>query len=98
MYRQGRGGLAVDHAEALRLYRHSAYYENPWRRLNLAEALEKGDGTERDPAQALDLYKSVPEPDREPEAKGRAQEALARLGARPAPPVISPRWTNLLRP
>jgi dienelactone hydrolase len=91
MYRHGRGGLALDRAEAVRLYRHSAYYENPWGRLHLAEALEKGDGTNRDLAQAFDLYKSVAADDREPEAKRRAQEALARLGAASSAPTTSPK-------
>jgi dienelactone hydrolase len=91
MYRLGRGGLTIDRIEAARLYRHSAYYENPWGRLHLAEALEKGEGTERDPAQALDLYKAVAQQDYEPEAKRRAQEALARLGARSVTPATAPR-------
>jgi TPR repeat protein len=48
MYRQGRGGLAADKAEALRLFRLSAFLGNPWGRLYLAEVLENGEGVERD--------------------------------------------------
>jgi uncharacterized protein len=81
MYRHGRGGLATDRGEAARLYRQSAYYENPWGRVHLAEVLEKGDDIKRDLAQALELYRAVADQDREPEAKRRAQEALTRLGA-----------------
>jgi TPR repeat protein/dienelactone hydrolase len=80
MYWQGRGGLAVDRVEAVRLYRASAYRGNPWGRLHLAEALEKGEGIERNVAQALDLYRAVAAQDREPDAGRQAREALTRLG------------------
>jgi len=81
MYWLGRGGLAVDRVEAVKLYRAAVYYENPWGRLYLAEALEKGEGTERDTAQALELYRAVEAQDREPGAKRLAREALTRLGS-----------------
>jgi dienelactone hydrolase len=81
MYWAGRGGLAVDRAEAVRLWRQSAYYENPFGRLYLAEALEKGDGVARDTQEALELYRTVAAQDAEPAAKRRASDALARLGA-----------------
>jgi TPR repeat protein/dienelactone hydrolase len=81
MYWLGRGGLAVDRVEAVKLYRAAVYYENPWGRLYLAEALEKGEGTERDTAQALELYRAVAGQDREPGAQRLAREALTRLGS-----------------
>ena len=91
MYWLGRGGLAIDRVEAVKLYRAAVYYENPWGRLYLAEALEKGEGTERDTAQALESYRAVAAQDREPGAKRLAREALTRLGSvapdSAAPPV-----------
>jgi TPR repeat protein len=81
MYWAGHGGLAVDRAEAVRLWRQSAYYENPFGRLYLAEALEKGDGVARDTQEALELYRAVAAQNAEPAAKRRASDALARLGA-----------------
>jgi TPR repeat protein len=75
----------------VKLYRDAVYLDNPWGRLHLAEALEKGEGADRDTAQALDLYHAVAAQDREPDAKRLAREALTRLGsAAPesaAPPV-----------
>ena len=81
MYWLGRGGLPVDRAQAIKLYRAAIYNENAWGRLHLAEALEKGEGADRDTVQALDLYRNVAAQDREPEAKRLAREALTRLGA-----------------
>jgi TPR repeat protein len=78
MYWEGRGGLPPDKTEAVKFFRASAFLENPWGRLYLAEALEKGEGAERDGAQALDLYRAVAAQDRDPEARRRAQEALNR--------------------
>jgi TPR repeat protein/acetyl esterase/lipase len=83
MYWQGRGGLAVDRVEAVKRYRAAAYYENPWGRLYLAEALERGEGTERDTARALELYRAVAAQDREPGPKGLARDSLTRLGSAP---------------
>jgi len=91
MYWQGRGGLQVDRVEAVRLYRVAAYRGNAWGRFHLAEALEKGEGTERNSAQALDLYREVAMQTRELDASRQAREALVRLGAAPAEPVRSPR-------
>jgi uncharacterized caspase-like protein/TPR repeat protein len=84
MYRQGRGELATDKAEVVTLFRLSAFLGNPWGRLHLAEVLETGEGTERNLARALDLYRQAASQDREPAAKRRAQEALNRLTAVPA--------------
>jgi TPR repeat protein len=79
MYWYGLGGLAVDHVEAVHLWRKSAYYDNPWGRLWLARALEKGDGVPRDIPEALTQYRAVANQNREPDAKNRATEAIARL-------------------
>ena len=81
MHWQGRGGLAVDRAEAVKLFRAAARRENPWGRLHLAEALEKGEGAPSDRAQAIDLYRAVAAQDGEPNAQRQAREALDRLGA-----------------
>jgi dienelactone hydrolase len=80
MYWQGRGGLAENHTEAVRLWRLAAHQENPWGRLFLAEALEKGDGTDRDLSEARRLLQAVAVQDVDGEAKERATEALSRLG------------------
>ncbi len=72
------------------LYRASASRDNPWDCLHLAEALEQGEGTERNAAQALDLYRAVAAQDREPDAKRQAREALTRLGPATAEPVAPP--------
>jgi TPR repeat protein len=90
MYWEGRGGLAVDRVEAVKLYRTAAYRGNPWGLLHLAQALEKGEGTERALPQALDLYRAVSAQDREPDAARQAREALLRLNA-PSGPVAPPR-------
>src|SRR5262249_15653729 len=79
MYWLGRGGLAIDRVEAVKLYRAAGYNENPWGRLYLAEALEKGEGTEPDTAQGVESYRAVVAQDREPGAKRLAREALTRL-------------------
>jgi TPR repeat protein len=79
MYWEGRGGLTKDHAEAVRLWRKAAFYGNPWGRLALAEALEKGDGTPANMTGALDLYRDVAPQDREPDAKRLAADAIRRL-------------------
>ena len=88
MYWQGRGGLTIDRVQAVKLYRTAAYRDNPWGRLHLAEALEKGEGTQRNAAEALDLYRAVAAQDREPDAKRQARDALARLGANNATSLI----------
>jgi dienelactone hydrolase len=80
MYWDGRAGLAVDRAEAVRLWQRSTYYGNPWGQLYLAEALEKGDGISRDRKAAVDRYRDAAGQAYQPEAKRRATEALARLG------------------
>jgi TPR repeat protein/dienelactone hydrolase len=89
MYWQGRGGLPVDRAEAVKLFRAAAYRDNPWGRLHLAEALEKGEGTERKVEEAVELYRAVAGQQREPAAAIQASNALARLGAA-APESIQP--------
>lgn len=81
MYWDGRAGLAVDRAEAVRLWQRSTYYGNPWGQLYLAEALEKGEGTARDSKAAVDRYRDAASQTYQPEARRRATEALARLGA-----------------
>jgi len=65
----------------VKLYRFSAFYGNPWGRLYLAEALELGEGTARNIAEAIDLYRAAAGQDQAPAAKGLAQDALVRLGA-----------------
>lgn len=80
MYWDGRAGLAVDRAEAVRLWQRSTYYGNPWGQLYLAEALEKGEGIPRDRKMAIDRYRDAAGQTYQPEAKRRATEALARLG------------------
>jgi dienelactone hydrolase len=80
MYWDGRAGLAVDRAEAVRLWQRSTYYGNPWGQLYLAEALEKGEGIPRDRKAAVDRYRDAAGQTYQPEARRRATEALARLG------------------
>jgi dienelactone hydrolase len=80
MYWDGRAGLAVDRAEAVRLWQRSTYYGNPWGQLYLAEALEKGEGISRDRKAAVDRYRDAAGQTYQPEAKRRATDALARLG------------------
>lgn len=83
MNAQGRGGLARDPAEAVRLYRKAVHFDNPWGRLWLAEALEKGEGADRDTKQAIEHFRAAAGQEREPEARKAAIAALTRLGAAP---------------
>jgi dienelactone hydrolase len=79
-YKEGRGGLARDPAAAVALWRTAVLKgENPWAQVLLAEALEKGEGGGANKAEALTLYRAAAAQDREPEAKKRAEEAMARL-------------------
>ncbi|MBR0773223.1 dienelactone hydrolase family protein [Bradyrhizobium diazoefficiens] len=80
MYWDGRAGLAMDPAEAVRLWQRSTYYGNPWGQLYLAEALERGEGIARDRKAAVDRYRAAAGQTYQPEAKRRATDALARLG------------------
>jgi uncharacterized protein len=75
----GRGGLALDRPAAVALWRRAIYQDaNPWAQLLLAEALEQGDGVAQSITEALALYQAVASHDREPDAKRRAGEALAK--------------------
>jgi dienelactone hydrolase len=80
MYWQGRGGLVENHGEAVRLWRLAAHLENAWGRLLLAEALQKGDGVDRDLSEAKRLLRAVVAQEVDLEARERATEALSRLG------------------
>ena len=53
--------------------------ENPWAQVLLAEALEKGEGGAANTDEALAFYRAAAAQDREPEAKKRAEAAIARL-------------------
>lgn len=78
--RGGKGGLARDPAAAVALWRLAVLKgENPWGQILLGEALEKGDGVARNIADALALYRAAAAQTREPEARRRAEEAIARL-------------------
>jgi TPR repeat protein len=93
MYWAGRGGLPVDRAQAVKLFRAAANRDNAWGFLSLAEALETGEGTERNVAEAIGFYRAAAAQEREPAAAKRAREALARLekiAPQPAPPAGKP--------
>jgi len=83
MYWEGRGGLAVNRAEAVRLWQRSVYYGNPWGQLYLAEALEKGEGIGRDRNAAIERYRQAADQTYQPEARRLATDALKRVGAVP---------------
>jgi dienelactone hydrolase len=82
MYWFGRGGLTADRTEAVRLWRKAVYYENPWGRIFLAEAMRTGDGAPRDLAAARELLAAAAAQDRDSDAKRRAGEELALLEQR----------------
>jgi TPR repeat protein len=87
-HKEGRGGLPKDPAAAVALWRMAVLKgDNPWAQLLLAEALEKGEGVAANPDEAIALFRAAAVQDREPDAKRRAEEALARL-APPLPPPI----------
>lgn len=86
LLKEGRGGLARNPEAAVALYRKAVLRgDNPWAKVALAEALEKGEGVAKNEAEARALYQAAVNQDAEPEAMNRAEEALARLGA-PAQP------------
>ena len=88
-HKEGRGGLSKDAVAAVALWRTAVLKgENPWAQVLLAEALEKGEGEAVNPAEALALYRAAAAQDREPEAKKRAEQAMARL---PSPSAGSKR-------
>ncbi|MDX2157163.1 MAG: dienelactone hydrolase family protein [Hyphomicrobiaceae bacterium] len=79
-HRDGRGGLAKSPAAAVALWSRAVIRDDhPWAQLHLAEALEKGEGVTANAAEALALYRAAAAQDREPEARKRATEAVARL-------------------
>src|SRR6478672_13182912 len=81
-YKEGRGGLSKDPAAAVALWRTAVLKgENPWAQVLLAEALEKGEGDAANTAEAMALYRAAAAQDREPEAKKRAEDAMARLAS-----------------
>jgi hypothetical protein len=59
-YWLGRGGLPVDRVQAIKLYRAAIYHENPWGRLHLAEALEKGEAQSVTPRKRSSFTASLP--------------------------------------
>jgi TPR repeat protein len=76
----GRGGLARDRPAAEALYRRAIYHDaNPWAQVFLAEALDAGDGIVRNVSEARALFQLAANQDREPDARRRAEAALARL-------------------
>jgi TPR repeat protein len=79
-HRDGKAGLVRDPAAAVALWRLAVLKaENPWGKLLLAEAYEKGEGVARDDTKAVAFYRAAAGQTREPEARKRAAEALARL-------------------
>lgn len=75
----GRGGVAADRPAAIAMYRRAIYQDaNPWAQVFLAEALMAGEGVTRDANEALALFQQAANQDREPDARRRAQAALAR--------------------
>ena len=85
--KEGRAGLARDPEAAVALWRKAVLRgDNPWAKVALAEALERGEGVAKNEAEARVLYQAAVEQDAEPEAKKRAEEALARLGPSAPPP------------
>src|SRR5262249_49094626 len=79
-HKEGRGGLSKDPVAAVALWRTAVLKgENPWAQVLLAEALEKGEGGAANTDEALAFYRAAAAQDREPEAKKRAEDAIARL-------------------
>ena len=79
-HNEGRGGFAKDPATAVALWRTAVLKgDNPWAQVLLAEALEKGEGNAANAAEALALYRAAAAQDREPEAKKRAEQAMAHF-------------------
>jgi dienelactone hydrolase len=76
----GSGGLARDRGAAVGLWQRAVFLgDNPWAHLFLGEALEAGDGAAQDRAKAIGHYRAASSQSREPDARRRAEEALARL-------------------
>ena len=89
-HREGRAGLSKDPVAAVALWRQAERRDdNPWAQIMLAEALEKGEGMAANPAEALTLYRAAAAQGRDPEARKRAEEVLARLG--PSAPATGQR-------
>jgi TPR repeat protein len=81
--KEGRGGLARNPEAAVALYQKAVLRgDNPWAKVALAEALETGEGAPKNVAEARALYQAAIEQDAEPDARKRAEEALARLRKR----------------
>ena len=82
----GAGGLARDRAAAVGLWERAVFLgDNPWAHVFLGEARETGEGAAPDRAKALGHFRAAAGQTRDPEARGRAEQALARLEpARPA--------------
>ena len=74
MYLTGRGGLPVDRVQAVKLLRAAAQRDNAWALVRLAEALETGEGTERNLTEAVGL---LPRRSR-PGTRARRRHAGAR--------------------
>jgi putative ABC transport system substrate-binding protein len=101
LYQIGRGGFPQDDAEAARLYGLAAKQGVPDAQNRLAMFYEEGlGGLPKNIGEAIRLYKIAAEQDREPEAKGRASDALTRLGAATA--AVSPsaplNWVQAAKP
>lgn len=83
--KDGRGGLTPDAAAAIVLWRKAVLRgDNPWAKVALGEALEKGEGVAKSEAEARALFEAAVNQDAEPEARKRAEEALARLAPPPS--------------
>jgi len=88
-HKEGQGGLPRNPAAAVALWRAAVLKgDNPWALVLLAHTLETGEGSTVDPIEALALYRAAARQDLEPEAKRRAEEAVARL-TRPVPTDVS---------
>lgn len=82
MYAKQQAGLSGA-AEAVRLWRLSAYYDGPLGRYYLGEALEFGNGVAPDKTAAADQYRAAARQDFDPDTKRRALAALVRIGQPP---------------
>ncbi|MBL8588367.1 MAG: sel1 repeat family protein [Methylobacteriaceae bacterium] len=79
--REGKAGLARAPDKAIALLRKAiARDDNPWGLVMLADMMEQGEGAPRDLEAARGFYRAAAAQEREPAARERASQALARMG------------------
>ena len=90
-YLIGVDGLPKDHGEAAYWYGKAAEHGVTYARIGLGELLESGDGVERDPARARQLYQQAADQNPGP-SDDMARQHLARMDSaqRSAPRLIPP--------